>query len=192
MEHARKIVGAVVAAMFALIGPSAHATGEDPGYTPVPVIKGMSALESGVDAPPFVVKDLDGKSFDFGAEMKQRAHLLVFWSIFCEPCREEMPIIEKVANEYGADGKLGVLAVNLDGEPFSEGIRGFLRQYKYSLRVLLDELRGEEFAIADPYRVAGTPVIYLVDAGGKIRGSHLGRIGEGDLKALVDAMVGGP
>jgi len=164
---------------------------QEQGFTPIPVIKGVKSIETGVPAPDFTVKDLDGNTFIFGNERTKRAHLLVFWSIFCEPCREEMPVIQRIADEYKAAGSLDVLAVNMDGEPFIDGIKGFLRQYKYNVRVILDELdaKGEQFAIADPFQVAGTPVIYLVDAAGKVAGSHLGRISEADLRAMITRML---
>ncbi len=170
---------------------AAPAAAEEQGFTPIPVIKGVKSLEVGVEAPVFRVKDLGGKSFDFAEERAKRAHVLIFWSIFCEPCREEMPVIEKLFNEYKAEGKVTLVTVNMDGEPFLDAINGFLRQYKYSFPVILDELdaKGETFAIADPYQVAGTPVLYLVSAEGKVAGSHLGRIGEADLRAMIAGMV---
>ena len=182
----------IAAAVFgAVLATAPIAFAQEEGYTPVPVIKGVKSLEAGVKAPDFTVKDLEGKTFVFSTERAGRGQLLVFWSIFCEPCREEMPLIQKIADEYGAAGSLGVLAVNMDGEPFSDGIKGFLRQYKYSVKVILDELdaKGEQFAIADPYQVAGTPVIYLVDSSGTIAGSHLGRITESELRAMISRML---
>jgi len=182
------VLGGVLGAVLAAAPP---ARAQEQGFTPIPVIKGVKSLEIGQTAPEFTVKDLEGKPFVFGEERTKRAHLLVFWSIFCEPCREEMPIIQRISDDFRAAGSLGVLAVNMDGEPFIDGIKGFLRQYKYSMRVILDELdpKGEQFAIADPFQVAGTPVIYLVDAGGKVAGSHLGRIGEADLRAMISRML---
>lgn len=176
----------------ALLAAAAPVCAEEQGFTPIPVIKGVKSLEVGMPAPDFTVKDLDGKLLTFSDERTKRAHLLVFWSIFCEPCREEMPVIQRIADEYRAAGTLDVLAVNMDGEPFLDGIKGFMRQYKYTVRVILDELddKGEQFAVADPFQVAGTPVIYLVDGEGKIAGSHLGRISEADLKAMVTRMLG--
>lgn len=181
---ATAVIGAVLAAAPAL-------QAQESGFTPIPVIKGVKSIEVGLPAPDFTVKDLDGKLFTFGDERTKQAHLLVFWSIFCEPCREEMPVIQRIADEYQASGKLKVLAVNMDGEPFIDGIKGFLRQYKYTVRVILDELddKGDQFAIADPFQVAGTPVIYLVDAAGMIAGSHLGRISESDLRAMITRML---
>ena len=186
-----RIVGALLGAALGAAVAAAPAAAEEQGFTPIPVIKGIQSLATGKPAPVFRVKDIEGKVFDFAAERDKRAHVLVFWSLFCEPCREEMPVIEKLANEYRADGKVEILTVNMDGEPFLDGIKGFIRQYKYSFRVLLDELdeKGETFAVADPYQVAGTPVLYLVDAAGKVAGSHLGRVSEADLKAMITAML---
>jgi len=187
-RFATAVLGGVLGVALAAAQP---AGAQEQGFTPIPVIKGVKSIEIGLPAPDFTVKDLDGKTFTFSDERTKKAHLLVFWSIFCEPCREEMPIIQRISDEFKAAGSLNVLAVNMDGEPFIDGIRGFLRQYKYSVRVILDELdaKGDQFAIADPFQVAGTPVIYLVDAAGKVAGSHLGRIGEADLRALITRML---
>jgi thiol-disulfide isomerase/thioredoxin len=181
---------ALCGVLGALLAAAPPAGAQDQGFTPIPVIKGVKNLELGLPAPDFTVKDLDGKTFTFADERTKRAHLLVFWSIFCEPCREEMPVIQRIADDYRAAGSLSVIAVNMDGQPFADGIKGFLRQYKYTMRVILDELdaKGDQFAIADPFQVAGTPVLYLVDDAGKIAGSHLGRISEADLRAMITRM----
>ena len=55
--------------------------------------------------------------------------------------------------------------------------------------MLLDALEGDTFKIADPYQVAGTPVLYLVDGQGQIFTGHLGRITAKDLRALIDGML---
>ena len=192
MSNGFRIAAALLGGVLGAVLATAPVAGaQETGFTPIPVIKGVKSLEVGQPAPDFTVKDLDGKTFTFGDVRTKRAHLLVFWSIFCEPCREEMPVIQRIADEYLAAGTLAVLAVNMDGEPFIDGIKGFMKQNKYTIRVVLDELdaKGEQFAIADPFQVAGTPVIYLVDAAGKIAGSHLGRIGEADLRALISRML---
>ena len=192
MSKLARVAAAAIGGMLGLALVSvAPAIAQEQGFTPVPVIKGVKTLEIGSTSPDFTVKDLDGKPFTFGSENTRVAHLLVFWSIFCEPCREEMPVIQKITDDFKAAGTLEVIAVNLDGQPFVDGIKGFLQQYKYNLRIILDELdaRGEQFAIADPFRVAGTPMMYLVDSKGKIAGSHLGRISEADLRAMINGML---
>jgi len=161
---------------------------EGGGFTPIPVIKGMKLLETGTKAPMFAVSDASGSPFDFAQEYSRQAHLMVFWSIFCEPCREEMTVIERVANQFSSKG-LAVLAVNLDGEPFLESVRGFMKQGKYSFKVLMDELEDEMFKIADPYNVAGTPVLYLINNKGEVAFNFLGRITAEDLIGEIETML---
>jgi thiol-disulfide isomerase/thioredoxin len=192
MSKGSRVAGAVIGMVFGTaLAAAPLARAQDEGFTPIPVIQGVKSLAVGEPAPDFTVKDLDGKAYHFAEARGNRPQVLVFWSIFCEPCREEMPVIQRIADEYRAAGTVDVVTVNMDGAPFLDGIKGFIKQYKYTVRVILDELdaKGEQFAVADPFQVAGTPVLYLVDAGGKIAGSHLGRISEGDLRAMIARMT---
>ncbi len=180
---------ALAAALLLASGATAgNALAEEEAFTPIPIIKGMQLLPEGAEAPTFNVKDIEGNNYDFAEHYQAKAHMIVFWSIFCEPCREEMPIIEQVYNEY-KEKEFDVLAVNLDGDPFLEGIRGYVKQYSYTFKVLLDALEGDTFKISDPYQVAGTPVLYLIDSQGKVHSGHLGRITLQELKDLVDGML---
>jgi thiol-disulfide isomerase/thioredoxin len=192
---ARNVVVQRVVFLFMILGmamgtPAAlHA--EESGFTPIPVIKGMELLTAGAKAPAFSVKDIEGKTFDFSQEMGKKAFMMVFWSIYCEPCREEMPLIEKIHNQYkGKD--LEVLSINLDGDPFLDAVRGFVKQGRYTMRVLMDELQNENFKIADPYNVAGTPVIYLVNKKGEIAFNVLGRVEEKDLIEKIAKALSAP
>ncbi len=161
---------------------------EETGFTPIPVIKGMKLLPEGSLAPTFKVSDINGNEFDFAEYAQTRPHVIIFWSIFCEPCRDEMPIIEQIYHEFKKKN-LGVIAVNLDGAPFLEGIKGFVKQYGYTFTVLLDELDGDMFRISDPYQVAGTPVLYLINGKGRVYSGHLGRITAKDLRVMVAKML---
>ena len=118
-----RLVGCLAAGVI-LCGtaPMAAVAEEDISYSPIPVIKGMKLLPEGTEAPTFTVQDVEGQSYDFSVHSKEKAHIIVFWSIFCEPCREEMPVIEQIYGEYKDKG-VDVLAVNLDGEPFLTSIQ---------------------------------------------------------------------
>lgn len=190
MNRFTRVVGCLAAGLIVCGAVTTGAVAEDDGtsYSPIPVIKGMKLLPEGTEAPVFIVQDAEGKDYDFSLHSKEKAHIIIFWSIFCEPCREEMPVIEQIYGEFKDKG-VDVLAVNLDGEPFLTSIRGFLKQYKYSFRVLLDALEGDTFKIADPYQVAGTPVLYLIDGKGQVFTGHLGRITAKDLRALINGML---
>ena len=180
----------VLAAVPFLLAGRAYA--EEKQMTPlsggVPVIEGMKMVEPGAMAPDFVIKDTEGKVFNYGEEKGKGPVLLVFWSIFCEPCRVEMPIIQRLHEKYR--DVLTVLGIALDGEPLKSSIVGFVKQDKYTFRVLIDELDEKEmFKVADPYGVAGTPTVYLIDKGGKVVQSKVGRFKEEDLEKAIQSVL---
>lgn len=167
---------------------------EEKTFTPkggagIPMIEGIKMLEVGSVAPDFSVKDTTGAPYTFAAGKGGKATIFVFWSIFCEPCRAEMPAVQKMHDTY-KDSGLDVLAVTLDGEPLKNSIVGFVKQEGYTFRVLIDELDAKEmFIVSDPYGVAGTPTLYLVDKAGKIAFARAGALQEGELEKVVQAVL---
>jgi len=155
----------------------------------VPVNEGMKMLEVGVLAPEFSIKDTDGVPFNSADEKGKKSILLVFWSMFCEPCRFEMPIVQKMHVRY-KDAGLDVVAISLDGEPLKNSILGFVKQEGYSFKVLIDELDSKEmFKVGDPYGVAGTPTTYLIDRAGKIAFAGAGRLKEEELEKAIQTVL---
>lgn len=154
----------------------------------IPMIEGIKMLDVGAVAPDFSIKDTAGGSFNLGDDKGKKHVLLVFWSIFCEPCRVEMPIVQKLHEKYR--DALSVLAIALDGEPLKNSIVGFVKQEGYTFTVLIDELDEKEmFKVADPFGVAGTPTIYLVDRGGKVVLAKVGRFKEEDLEKAIQSVL---
>ncbi|HEY4373772.1 MAG TPA: TlpA disulfide reductase family protein [Burkholderiales bacterium] len=85
-------------------------------------------------APTLELPDLDGHAHAL-AEYKGRVVVVNFWATWCEPCRAEMPSMQKMADKYGAD-KLVVLGVNYqEGAP---RIRRFLEANPVHFTVLMD------------------------------------------------------
>ena len=155
----------------------------------VPMIEGIKALEAGAAAPDFAIRDTGGKVFNFAEEKGKAPSVLVFWSIFCEPCRIEMPIVQRLYDKH-KDAGLSVLSIALDGEPLKNSIVGFVRQEGYTFRVLIDELDDKEmFKAADPYGVGGTPTIFLVDRAGKVAFAKVGRFKEEDLEKAIQSAL---
>lgn len=179
----------VVAALFVCSGAFAQEKNVTPLSGGVPMIEGIKLLEVGAAAPDFTIKDTEGKAFNVGEERGKAPFILVFWSIFCEPCRVEMPIVQRLYEKH-KDAGLSVLSIALDGEPLKSSIVGFVKQEGYTFRVLIDELDEKEmFKVADPYGVGGTPTIYLVDRGGKVALAKVGRFKEEDLEKAIQSVL---
>jgi thiol-disulfide isomerase/thioredoxin len=55
--------------------------------------------------------------------------LITFWATWCEPCRDEYPMLNDLAKEYAPQG-LNIVGVNLDDDGDLILMRRFLARYK--------------------------------------------------------------
>ncbi|MCL1926557.1 MAG: TlpA family protein disulfide reductase [Syntrophorhabdaceae bacterium] len=139
-------------------------------------------LGPGMNAPGFALKDISGASFDFAVEKTRSPVLLVFFSIFCEPCRRSLADAQRLQDRFGSAG-LRVVGVALDGEPFRSSISGVARQEGYGFRILIDEVdSNNRFRAADLFGVTEIPANVLVNNNGRIVLFRKGAIPEGEVE----------
>jgi peroxiredoxin len=181
--------GRILLVFAVSLAAAGSASAQEKDVTPIPMIEGIKMLGVGAAAPDFSIKDTKGTVYNFAEEKGKKTIVLVFWSIFCEPCRFEMPVVQKLYDKYRERG-LDVVSVALDGEPLKGSIEGFVKQESYTFRVLIDELDAKEmFKVADPYGVAGTPTMYLIDRSGKVSLAKAGRVKEEELDKAIQAVL---
>ena len=163
------IVALVV--LLALIASAGSAFPQEKGAAALPGgggAGGRRMLEPGAVAPGFTLKDISGEAFDFEAEKTRSPFLVVFFSIFCEPCRRELAAAQRLHDKY-RDAGWRVVAVSLDGVPLGYAVAGFVRQEGYAFRVLVDELDARDaFRAADLFGVAEMPSTFVIEKGGRI------------------------
>lgn len=193
MRFQARTAGSIILCAAMLVAWRGVALSQDKPMTPlsagIPMIEGIKMLAVGAAAPDFSIKDSEGATFRLSDEKGKRSVLIVFWSIFCEPCRIEMPAVQKMHDKFN-DAGLVVVSVALDGEPMKNSIVGFVKQEGYTFRVLIDELDAQEmFKVADPYGVAGTPTLFLLDRSGKVVLAKAGRVKEEELEKAVQSAL---
>ncbi|MFW5749511.1 MAG: peroxiredoxin family protein, partial [Halanaerobium sp.] len=66
------------------------------------VVQAEVGTESGMEAPDFTLKNTDDKEVDLSDYRGQKV-FLNFWASWCPPCREEMPDMQKLHEEYGEE-----------------------------------------------------------------------------------------
>jgi peroxiredoxin len=154
--------------------------------TPVPMISGIEMLKIGDTGPDFSVGDLTGAPFTMNEVLgAHKGVLIFFWSIFCEPCKAELPAIQELTDKYGEKG-FAFVGVALDGAPMKDAIAAFINMEEYSFKVLIDELNPDEsFKVSDPYGVAGTPTVYILDGMGVVQFAKVGRASVEELDAVI-------
>lgn len=182
------ILPLILVALGAIATSAATQESKDASFTKIPTVKGIDTLKAGTKAPDFAVKDLADAEFRLKDAQGKEPVLLFFWSFFCGPCREEIPMINEMAKEFGTK-KLAVVGVNLDGREMKKAVDKFVVNEKIAFRIVFDELVGDSFVVADPYGVAGTPAMFLIDKSGNISFSAVGAVTGDKLKKEIEKVV---
>ena len=111
-------------------------------------------------APLFELKDLNGQVHTLD-QYKGQVLLVNFWATWCQPCRAEMPALER-AEKALADIGVKLLAIDY-GEP-EEDVQAFAEETGTGITLLLDP-KGRQ-ARAWPLR--GLPTTFIVNRAGMI------------------------
>ena len=143
----------------------------------------------GSQAPPIVAATLEQpKQERTLSDYKGKVVLLNVWATWCEPCRVEMPSIEKLHREFGPHG-LAVVAVSVDDPGAEQRIRDFVKELGLTFEVLHDPKQ----VTTRNYQITGYPETFLIARDGVIRKKLIGASdwsSEGN-RALVRELLGG-
>ncbi len=113
------------------------------------------------DAPDFQVRTPDDRQLRL-SDFKGKVVFLNFWATWCDPCREEMPSMERLHRAY-KDRGLVVLAISTDSQGASV-VKPFVKQFKITFEVGLDP----KMAVATgAYQVWALPSTIIIDRKGK-------------------------
>ena len=131
---------------------------------------------SGGATPALELADLDGRMRRL-ADYRGKVVLVNFWATWCEPCRDEMPSMQRLKRRF-ADKPFVVLAVNV-GE--SEARIG---EFLQKLPLDFTFLRDHSSAVMKGWGVKGLPASFVLGPDGRIRYSHTGDLNWDDEKLI--------
>ncbi len=90
----------------------------------------LAAPQAPKAAAPRDPELIDGKGYEKLVQQYRGKPLLVnFWATWCEPCRDEYPMLNELAKQYAPQG-LKVVGVNLDDDGDLILMRRFIARYK--------------------------------------------------------------
>jgi thiol-disulfide isomerase/thioredoxin len=131
--------------------------------------------------PAFSVTTMDGKQVSMD-ELQGKVVLLDFWATWCEPCREAMPHIRKVAKKFEGQ-PLVILSVSLDTD--EQKWKEFVGKNEMTWLQYRDG--GFTGPVATMFGVKSIPHTYTIDADGVLQEEHIGDSAvEGKLKKLLE------
>src|SRR4051794_29649031 len=142
-------------------------------------------------APDFQLRDLNGHVVRLSS-LRGHVVLLDFWATWCGPCRQEIPILEQLAQQFA---QKNVLVLGINAEESEEVVRSFAAKNQLSYPVLLTS--GDRNPL-QAYDVRGLPTVALIDKEGIIAVYRVGVSGEtsaflhDDLRHVLSAKYKAP
>ncbi len=134
-------------------------------------------LDEGSEAPRFMMRniltndgvylrDFTGKTLREPWKKKERqVVVLSFWATWCQPCKNEIPVLTKLTEEF-KDQPVKFFLVNTmeKAEQTEDSVRETYKYRNYSIPCLIDP-----GTVAEHYSVRGLPVLVVIDKFGIVR-----------------------
>ena len=122
------------------------------------------------------------------SEIAGRPTLIHFWSVSCDICKDNLPLVGQWRDEKRDQG-LRVIGIHLprfQSDLDAEAIRDAIAKYGMTEPIALDHMHRmrDTFGNEEGY----VPAYYLFDAEGKLKGSAVGQRGLEMLKSAIDRL----
>ena len=118
--------------------------------------------EDQIVAPDYSAVTLEGKPVSL-SDLNGKVVLINVWATWCEPCREEMPDLQRLQNEF-VDDEFVVVGVSIDEKGSLENMKKFLQSQNIMYTVWHDP--DDKFQYA--FRTIGVPESTLISKEGLI------------------------
>jgi thiol-disulfide isomerase/thioredoxin len=117
--------------------------------------------------------------------------LVTFWATWCEPCRDEYPMLNELAKQYAPQG-LRVVGVSLDDDGDLILMRRFLARYKPVFPNFRKKAGGEEAFRQSvfPGWSGAMPATFLYSRDGRQVGHVLGEGKRETYESAIQSLVG--
>jgi thiol-disulfide isomerase/thioredoxin len=125
-------------------------------YKVVPILQ---AMKDAAPTPEIALGTLEGKKIAL-KDFRGKVVLLNFWATWCVPCREEMPAMEKLYQEF-KDKNFAIFAVAVKDR--RQDAVDFVKELKITYPIGLDP----EGKVGQEYGAWGLPATYLIGPKGE-------------------------
>ena len=137
-------------------------------------------------APNLELTDQSGKTHKI-AELRGSIAVVNFWATWCGPCREELPMLTHLSQEYG-EKKVRFVAVSADEWKNREAVGKFVTANHLNMEVWL----GANLDMLERANLGNVlPATLILDEQGDVIARVLGQAREEDIRKPLDWLLGG-
>lgn len=163
---------------YALVGAGAAAAGALVAPLVLQRSSGAAALLS------TIFPDLDGQPRRL-LDWKGSVTVTNFWATWCEPCREEMPLLRDARKRFRDQG-VEVVGIGIDQVA---KIREFASNYEISYPLLVGDSRALDVMRDLGNRAGGLPYTVILNRSGALAGQRLGAFKPGELDRMLESIL---
>jgi cytochrome c biogenesis protein CcmG, thiol:disulfide interchange protein DsbE len=142
----------------------------------------------GHPAPDFTLVMLNTPSLENGklslSSFRGKPVVLNFWASWCQPCKEELPLLENTWKQLQAQHK-GIVFLGINFQESSTDAARFLQQYGITYLAGLDT----DGSIANKYNVTSLPQTFFIDRNGTITSREPQELTAKELSQNLQAIV---
>ncbi len=148
------------------------------------LVSNAFALRPNDPAPLFSLRDSKGNDFSLSdytgknSKQKTKGVILSFFASWCIPCRNELPLINSVVEEFTSKG---IPVVIIGHKEDFDTITSLLVELKVDKPIVLSDHHGK---VAEKFGVRGLPVTFFIGADGNVKDILYGEVT--DIKELRD------
>ncbi len=128
--------------------------------------------------------DLDGQPATL-AGYRGKPLIVNFWARICYPCREELPALD-ILNEQYRD-ELAVVALAVEDQP--ESVREFANAYQLDLPIVLGKDAGIDLMQTLGNKIAGLPYTVVIDRHGVIVLKKMGALSPEEIEGILKTVL---
>jgi thiol-disulfide isomerase/thioredoxin len=109
--------------------------------------------------------------------------LLNVWAQNCQPCKDESPLLQRIADEYR--GTLHVIGID-----WQDTLPDYALAMVGDLGVTYPQLADPEGATRAPLQIQGLPYTFFVTRAGSVAYVNKGALDSGDVRTLIQTYLG--
>lgn len=129
------------------------------------------------------VQSLKNETIQLGKLYKNGPLLINFWALWCQPCKSELPHLNKLYEKYKDKG-FSIIGLNQDSPKSVSKVKSFAASQSINFPVAVDP----NFEIFNKFNGQVLPYSLLINKNGEIVYRHTGYV-PGDEKMLEEKLI---